>query len=89
MLPQPPVLTLHVKPADDGDGVIVRLLNASDQPQRATVGSAIMQIVSAAACDLFGVPQVDLIVSDGQVMVELQPRQVQVLKLEMQTSTNR
>lgn len=31
VLPQPPVLTLHVQPVDDH--IVVRLLNASDNPQ--------------------------------------------------------
>lgn len=34
-LPQPPVVVLHVKPAYDGSGALVRLLNASDTTQNA------------------------------------------------------
>ncbi|MEZ4717867.1 MAG: hypothetical protein R2851_17530 [Caldilineaceae bacterium] len=46
-LPDGPVQTLHVKAAADGDGLIVRLLNASDATQEAAVGSALFAITGA------------------------------------------
>ncbi|MEZ4611939.1 MAG: hypothetical protein R2838_17135 [Caldilineaceae bacterium] len=39
--------TLHVKAAADGDGLIVRLLSASDATQEAAVGSALFAITGA------------------------------------------
>ncbi|MFN8494772.1 MAG: hypothetical protein U0350_44630 [Caldilineaceae bacterium] len=82
-LPQAPVLTLHVKPADNGDGVIVRLLNASEQPQAATISSGIGRIMSAQQCDLFETVQADLAVVDGGITLTVEPRRVAVVKLEV------
>ncbi|HQY93172.1 hypothetical protein [Caldilinea sp.] len=79
VLPQPPVLTLHVQPVDDH--IVVRLLNASDNPQTATLGAGLMQIAGAARCDLFGAPVEALTVAQGKIAVELAPRQVAVLRV--------
>ena len=78
-LPQPPVLTLRVKPA--GDGVIVRLLNASDSAQIATVGSGLVTITAAQRCDLFEQSIGMLPVTDRAVTIELAPRQVATIWL--------
>jgi len=82
-LPQPPVLTLHVKPASDGNGVVVRLLNASDAPQRAVIGSGLLRIDSAAVCDLFESARDPLTVTDGRVELDLAPRRVKVVRLSI------
>lgn len=86
-LPEPPVLVLHIKPAGDvgaaAGSVLVRLLNASDQPQPATLGSALLRIVAAQECDLFANPVAELPVTQGQVTVTLAPRQVKVVRLAL------
>jgi alpha-mannosidase len=77
-----PVLTLHVKPAERAPGLIVRLLNASDQPQPAEVASGALQIVSAQVCDLLEQPLQALRVEQGAVQVELAPRRTVTLLLQ-------
>jgi alpha-mannosidase len=82
-LPQPPVMVLHIKPSS-GNEIAVRLLNASDEPQEATVSSSLLRIVGAMVCDLFeGADGKDVAVRDGVVTVEMAPRQVIVLKLRV------
>jgi alpha-mannosidase len=73
-LPQPPVVVLHVKPAYDGSGALVRLLNASDTAQNATIGSGLVQIGSAVRCDLLENELGPLEVENGAVQLTLQPR---------------
>lgn len=80
-LPQPPVLVQHIKPAVDGNGVIVRLFNASDQPQSATLGSGLAQIQAAQACDLFETAVDELPVTAGAVALPMAPRRVAVVRL--------
>jgi alpha-mannosidase len=82
MLPQPPVLTLHLQPASD-NGVLVRLHNASDLQQNATLGSALLTITAAQRCDLFGQLQDDLPVMQGAVRVDLAPRQTLTLRCRL------
>jgi hypothetical protein len=80
--PGTPVLTLHVKPADRGAGLVVRLLNASDQPQTAQIASGALRITGAHACDLLEQPQGALAVERGAVRVDLPPRRVAVVLLQ-------
>ncbi len=74
-LPQPPVVVLHVKPAYDGSGALVRLLNASDTAQNATIGSGLVQIGRAVRCDLLENELGPLGVENGAVQLTLQPRE--------------
>ena len=80
-LPDGPVQTLHVKAAVDGDGLIVRLLNASDATQEAAVGSALFAITGARTCDLLEQDGDDLPVQDGRVTLSLPPRRMAVLRI--------
>ena len=80
--PDAGVLTLHVKPAERSPGVVVRLLNASDQAQTAVVASGALRIVSGQACDLLEQPATDLTIESGAVSVELPPRGVATLLLQ-------
>ncbi len=69
-LPEPPILVLHMAPCwvwGDGEGILLRLLNASDQPQRALIGSGLLRLEAADCCDLFGVPRQALPVAGGQM----------------------
>jgi hypothetical protein len=75
-LPKPPVVVMHVKPAYDGNGAIVRLLNASDEAQNATIGSGLVQIGQAQRCDLLENVLGPLPVENGSVQVTLQPREM-------------
>lgn len=82
VLPQPPVLTLHVKPAPDDSGIVVRLLNASDNLQRAEIQSGALKIVGAGKCDLLEQLQANLAVQNGSVAVEVPARQVVTVYLK-------
>jgi hypothetical protein len=82
LAPDSPVLTLHVKPAEQSPGLIVRLLNASDEPQSAAIGSGVLRIVGAQACTLLEQPVAELTVKDGAVSVDLPPRRTATLRLQ-------
>lgn len=83
-LPAGPVLTLHVKPAAHGDGIIVRLLNASDVEQPAEVRSGLLRVVAAQRCDLLEAPVEAVAVHNGAVALTLPPRRIVVLRLGIQ-----
>jgi hypothetical protein len=85
-LPQPPILVLHVKPGDGG--IVIRLLNTSDSVQTAVIASGLIQIASARLCDLMEEPQAAITVSDGRLSVELPPRQISVLHIEVAPREN-
>ncbi len=80
-LPSAPVLTLHVWP--DGDDICLRILNASDTSTETEVGSGVLGIDSAGACDLFGAPLSALEVRDGLVSLVLGPRELRTLRLRV------
>ncbi|MBA3872036.1 MAG: hypothetical protein H0X30_23060 [Anaerolineae bacterium] len=79
-LPQSPVLTLHVLPDEEG-AVVIRLLNASDSKQEAVIGSGLLKIERAEACNLFGQPLKPLSLNNGSVTVEIEPRRTSVIRL--------
>jgi len=78
------VLTLHVKPANEGSGVIVRLINASGETQMAHIGSAQLQITAARVCNLLEEPQTPADLEDGSVSLSLLPRQIVVVELTVE-----
>ena len=65
-LPQPPVLTLRLRAAPDGD-VMLTLFNASDVPQSTTFADGLLSVAAAHRCDLFGNRLETLSVLDGTV----------------------
>ncbi len=73
-LPEGPVTVLHIKRAADGNGVVIRLLNASDTAQTAVIGSDLLTIQAASQCDLLERPLQDLTVENGVVTVTLPGR---------------
>lgn len=83
-LPDAPVLTTQFKAADGG--VLLSLLNASDEMQTARVASALLKIGAAWRCDLFGVKAEELALSEGAVSLELLPRRAVTLHLELTPS---
>lgn len=78
-LPEPPVLVLQVKPV--AEGVVVRLLNASETAQSATLGAGLLPIAAAKRCDLFEQAVAELPVHGGVLSLELEPRQVVTIHL--------
>lgn len=80
-LPDGPVQVLHIKAATDGDGLIVRLLNAADDAQTATIGSALFRIADAETCDLMEQCQDALALTQGGVNLSIAPRRIAVVRL--------
>lgn len=80
-LPEPPILTLHIKPADDGAGIIVRLHNAADEAHTATIGPGILKIAAAQQCDLFETPLADLTLDKGSLSLEIPARSIEIVRL--------
>ncbi|MCI0398426.1 MAG: glycosyl hydrolase-related protein, partial [Chloroflexi bacterium] len=78
-----PVLTLHVKPARDQQGVIVRLLNTSDEEQQVEIGSGLWRIVAARQCDLLERPLSAVKVVNGVFRLLLPARRVATIYLEL------
>ena len=84
--PDSPILTVHVKPAEGQAGVILRLLNASDQAQPAEIGSGCLRILSAQWCDLLEKPQRSIEVQDGTVRLNVPARRVTTVLLHIEAS---
>jgi hypothetical protein len=78
-LPEPPVVVLHVKPAADGGGAVVRLLNSSDEAQQASIGSGLIRIGAAQRTDLLENDLGPLAVADGAVALTLEAREIAVV----------
>jgi alpha-mannosidase len=76
------VLTQHIKRAENGSGIIVRLYNPSDQEQTATARSGLLQLQAASRCDLFENPQEPLAVENGQVSLSVPARNLVTLCLD-------
>ena len=80
--PGSPVVTLHVKPARKGEGVVVRMYNTSEAEQPVRIGSGLLKITAAELCDLFDNPlDGKLKVRDGEVTVTAPGRRVTCLRL--------
>jgi hypothetical protein len=86
-LPDPPVLTLHILP--DGATLRLRLLNASDAPATATVGSGLLQIVGAARSALLGASAEELATDRGLVTVAMGPREMVAVRLSLRREPGR
>jgi hypothetical protein len=78
-LPAAPVLTLRIWA--EADQLLLRLLNASDGPVEAMVGSGLLRIGGAERCDLFGDAPEALAVVDGAVRATLAPRGLATVRL--------
>ena len=84
--PESPILTLHVKPAERRPGLIVRLFNASDEIQLAQIGSGVLRILSAQLCDLLETPQGSIEVQNGTAALNVPPRRVTAVLLNVEAS---
>jgi hypothetical protein len=85
-LPAAPILTLGIAPSDHGEGVVLHLLNSSDAPVTAEIGSGLLQIRSAQRCDLLEHPLEELPLRGDALAVELPPRRVACLRLDLVTA---
>jgi alpha-mannosidase len=79
-LPDAPTEVLHIKQATDGNGLIIRLLNASDDEQTATISSNLLTIVAANICDLVEHDLDALEVTDGAIQVTIPKRGLMVIR---------
>jgi hypothetical protein len=79
-LPQPPVLTLSLRSASNGNALLT-LFNASDNLQTATVASGLVQVNEAYLCDLLGDRLDALAVGKGVLDVSIAPRQTVTIEL--------
>jgi len=79
--PDQPVFTLHVKPAGQGQGIVVRLYNAGQQASTARIESGLLEIQSAQLCDLTERPLEALPVESGRVEINIPPGQVRTVSL--------
>ena len=70
-LPESPVVVLHIKPATEDQGTLIRLLNAGDETQTAVIGSNLIRIGQAQQCDLLENVLGPLPVADGAVHLTL------------------
>ncbi len=84
-LPEQPVLTRHMLPAAwsgaGEEGILLRLMNASDEEQTVSVGSGLLQICGAALCDGMGATRSELVVVDGAVHCTIPARDQLTLRL--------
>jgi alpha-mannosidase len=80
-LPQPPILTLSLRAAGDGNALLT-LYNASDEPQAVMVSSGLVHIHKANRCNLFGMPLEALSVKNGALEITIAQRQTITLSLE-------
>lgn len=85
-LPEPPILTQHILPAAwsgaEEEGIILRLINASDTNRTVTVGSGIIQITAAALCNGTGTTGYELPVKNGRVQLAMDPRDQVTIRLK-------
>ncbi len=82
-LPADPILTLHVRAGAQPGTLIVKLWNASDTSQAAVIGSGLLRVQAAQACDFFGQAVRELAVNDGAVRWEVPGRQVRVVQVKV------
>ncbi len=73
-LPDEPVQVMRIKQATDGDGMIIRLINTSDEEQTATIGSNLLTITEVNLCDSLEVDGDVVDVNDGTIQVTLPKR---------------
>ncbi len=76
-----PVQVIHIKPADFGEGIIVRLQNFGDVAQTARLR---LPAVVPKTCDLVTPDERDLApvtVNGNELAIEVQPRGIQSVRL--------
>jgi alpha-mannosidase len=76
-------VVLHIKQAQNNSGVVIRLLNASDTPRKATIKSGLLNITGADRCDLLENIGDSLTVENGSVSLEIPARQITVVRLNI------
>ncbi len=80
------VVTLHIKPARQGEGVVVRLYNTAEKEQSAKIGSGMLKIEEATLCDMHENPTGVLEVTEGEVIIKAQGRRVTCVRLSVRAT---
>jgi hypothetical protein len=82
-LPDGPVVATHIKPAEDGRGLIVRLLDprTGDRPQVVPVAGSGGPLRGAWRCDTLEDNQARLERDQDTALCPLPPRQITTLRL--------
>ncbi|MBD3288675.1 hypothetical protein GF337_07735, partial [candidate division KSB1 bacterium] len=75
------VRMIHVKPSDNGDGIIFRLMSMNDQPQSSELSFGDRIIKSATLCAPHENKIRPLEIKDNKVILELQPMQITTVKV--------
>jgi hypothetical protein len=78
-----PVVTLHVKPSQKGEGLVVRLYNTGETERDVKIGSGLLQIEGAEMCDLHEITTGALEVSGGEVVIRTPVRRVTCVRLSV------
>ena len=78
----PAILTLHVKPAHDGEGVVVRLLNVGDGVETAVIRSSLLQIQAAYRCTLLEERLHEIPVENGAIDLTMGAREITAVYLK-------
>jgi hypothetical protein len=75
------VIVTSVKPAEDNEGIVTRLVNLGDQPATAKLSLPGRSVFNAWLCGTLEDNRSKLALMDGVASCELQPRQVTTLRL--------
>jgi hypothetical protein len=75
------VVATYVKPADDRQGIVARLINLGEKPTRATLALPGHSIAKAWLCGTLEDNRPRFALSGGAATCELQPRQITTIRL--------
>jgi hypothetical protein len=76
------VAVTQVKPAEDGQGIIVRLVNLGEKPASVKLALPGSTLATAWRCGTLEQKQTKLSLSDGTANCQLQPRQLTTIRLQ-------
>lgn len=77
----PDVVVTHVKPAEDGRGMIVRLVNLGAGPAPSKIALPGRAIAKAWACGTLEDNRIELGVAAGSALCQLPPREIRTIRL--------
>ena len=75
------VVVTHVKPAEEGGGTVVRLINLGDRPANARVALPGRDVTAAWQCGTLEDKRSELALAAGSAVCELPPRQITTVLL--------
>jgi len=78
----PNVMLTTWKQAEDGKGLVLRLVEFGGQPGQVRISSPLLRVSSAWLCNAVEVPQQQLAPQDGSVTFDVRPHQIVTLRAE-------